>query len=469
MPDIKASAKKALGGAAASAAKALAAIKKKLAIPTIPPFPEIAINIKSLISVKLIKAAIKKKIDAVKDILDPTKIKDQLSGDKKTGIIASITPRQVKDLVKAAKEGSKLTPKEAITGTLEKFTGVSLDQDNLLQSLGGAVLDSIKSQISALKDTFMQTVVGCINKAVRDLLNKFPTLDFLINLEDRLNGILGKFRNQLEQKIDAELRGLMYQKIKIHQLTLFKQSLHGSIRSICPEATPASSAEVKAFMDSYEEGKKKREEANKVKDTKNQIDDQSPATPKVPTPASVQDSLSERVRRDMGKSDYRAQVANQAATNGVNATQRTIAKGQAVSNNTVSSIVSSQHRLPGGTLTYVFTGRRTISGRWQTEEEKKQNKELAARIDAQVKANANFKGSTGTLATVPGVGGQWSSMTSSGDMTDWYEKTTNPAPAVINIRDRRSGETEKEYQHYLAYAKAGLDVDSVVFMGGGDD
>ena len=105
MPDIKASAKKALGGAAASAAKALAAIKKKLAIPTIPPFPEIAINIKSLISVKLIKAAIKKKIDAVKDILDPTKIKDQLSGDKKTGIIASITPRQVKDLVKAAKEG----------------------------------------------------------------------------------------------------------------------------------------------------------------------------------------------------------------------------------------------------------------------------------------------------------------------------------------------------------------------------
>ena len=57
MPDIKASAKKAIGGAQASAAAALAAAKKMLAIPTIPPFMEIAANIQSLITVKLIKEA----------------------------------------------------------------------------------------------------------------------------------------------------------------------------------------------------------------------------------------------------------------------------------------------------------------------------------------------------------------------------------------------------------------------------
>jgi hypothetical protein len=243
-----------------------------LVLPTIPPFMEMAANIKGIISGKVIKEAIKKKVDTVKDILDPTKIKDQISGDKKTGIIASVMPRQVKDLVKAAREGSKLTPKEALTGVLEKFTGVNLDQDNLLESLGGAVLDNINAQIDALKTTVMQTIVGCINKAVRDLINKFPTLDFLINLEDKLNGILGNFRNKLEQKIDAELRGLMYQKIKIHQLTLFKQRIHGSIRDICPEATPASSAEVKAFMDSFEEGKRKREEAHKEKNEKDKIE-----------------------------------------------------------------------------------------------------------------------------------------------------------------------------------------------------
>ena len=269
MPNIKGPAKKAMTSAAATAAAFASSIKKMLVLPTIPPFIEMAVNFKPLIPVKLIKDAIKKKIDAAADILDPTKIKDQLLGDKKTGIIASIMPRQVKDLVKAAREGSKLTPKEALTSTLEKFTGVNLDQDNLLESLGGAVLDNINAQINALGSTIMQTLVGCIDKAVRDLLNKLPALDFLINLEDRLNGILGKFRNQLEQKIDAELRGLMYNKIKIHQLTLFKQSIHGSIRGICPEATPASSAEVKLFMGALEEGNKKREEANRIKDTRN--------------------------------------------------------------------------------------------------------------------------------------------------------------------------------------------------------
>jgi len=348
MPNI---AKKAITSAAASAAGAIAALKKMIAIPMIPPFMELAANLKSLISVKLIKEAIKKKIDAVKDILDPTKIKDQISGDKKTGIIASVMPRQVKELVKAYKQGLKLTPKEGITSVLEKFTGVNLDQDNLLQSLGGAVLDSINAQISALKQTFMQTVVGCINKAVRDLLNKFPTLDFLINLEDRLNGILGKFRNQLEQKIDAELRGLMYNKIKIHQLTLFKQSLHGSIRSICPEATPASSAEIREFMNAFEEGKRKREEAYEDKDKKNQIDDQGQAKPKAIGESSTRKSVSPKVLRDWRtKPDVKMQKITDSGDDIMGAFKQSVKAGQAVSNNTVSSIVRRRSRLKGGAI-----------------------------------------------------------------------------------------------------------------------
>ena len=359
MPDIKGSAKKALGGAAAAAAGALAALKKMIAIPMIPPFMELAANLKSLISVKLIKEAIKKKIDAVKDILDPTKIKDQISGDKKTGIIASVMPRQVKELVKAYKQGMKLTPKEAITSTLEKFTGVNLDQDNLLQSLGGAVLDSINAQINALKQTFMQTVVGCINKAVRDLLNKFPTLDFLINLEDRLNGILGKFRNQLEQKIDAELRGLMYHKIKIHQLTLFKQSLHGSIRSICPEATPASSAEVKAFMDAFDEGKRKREEAYEDKDRKNQIDDQGQANPKAIGETTTRTSVTPRDERDWRNNpDAKMQKITDSGDDIMAATKKAVT-AKPPSKNTVSSIVRRSSRLKGGARLMQLSKRRS--------------------------------------------------------------------------------------------------------------
>jgi len=236
-------------------AGAVAAVKS-LVVPTIPPFVELAKNAKNLLSGKIIKEAIKKKVDTVKKVLDPREIGKQLTGEKNTGIVASIVPRQVRQLAQAYKQGLKLTPKEAITSTLEKFTGVNLDQHNLLQSLGAAVISSITNEINALKNTFLSTIIGCVNKAVRDLINKFPTLDFLINLEDKLNNILGNFRNKLEQRIDAELRGLMYNKIKIHQLTLFKQRLHGQIRDICPEATPASSAEVKELMDAFEEGKR---------------------------------------------------------------------------------------------------------------------------------------------------------------------------------------------------------------------
>jgi len=343
MPNI---AKRALTSAKSQAAAFASSIKKALQLPTIPAFFE---NFKSLISIKVIKDAIKKKVDAVADILDPTNPFKQLKGDKKTGIIASVIPSQVKDLVKAAKEGSKLTPKEALTGTLEKFTGVNLDQDNLLQSLGGAVLDNINTQIDALRQTVVQTVIGCINKAVRDLLNKFPTLDFLINLEERLNSILGKFRNQLEQKIDAELRGLLYNKIKIHQLTLFKQSLHSSIRDICPEATPASSAEVKTFMDAFEEGKRKREEANKVKDTTNQVDDQSDIKSPEIGEQGYRDPPSEKKVKDYVENPGALAKDVESSAGALTDTMKKVAKSQKqISPNTVSSIVRRRSRLKGG-------------------------------------------------------------------------------------------------------------------------
>ena len=328
-------------------AGAKAAVRKIIAVPTIPTFPEIAKN--TLISGKIIKEAIQKKVDVVKDTLDPTKLTDQLTGDKKTGIIASITPTQIKDLAKAAKQGSKLTPKEAITGTLEKFTGVNLDQDNLLGSLGGAVLDNITSEINALKASFMQTVLGCINKAIRDLLNKFPTIDFLINLEDRLNGILGKFRNQLEFKIDAELRGLVYNKIKIHQLTLFKQRLHGQIRDICPEATPASSAEVKELMDAFEEGKRRREQEFEDTERKNQIDELDPPSPRRTGESSTRDPVPDTtIAQWRNNPDKKQQDIMNKSDQIVGTLNTSIQKDQKVSNNTVSSIVKSRHRFKGG-------------------------------------------------------------------------------------------------------------------------
>ena len=386
-------------------AGAVAAVKS-LVVPTIPPFVELAKNAKNLLSGKIIKEAIKKKVDTVKKVLDPREIGKQLTGEKKTGIVASIVPRQVRQLAQAYKQGLKLTPKEAITSTLEKFTGVNLDQHNLLQSLGSAVISSITNEINALKNTFLSTIIGCVNKAVRDLINKFPTLDFLINLEDKLNNILGNFRNKLEQRIDAELRGLMYNKIKIHQLTLFKQRLHGSIRGICPEATPASSAEVASFINAYEEGKRKRELENAVDTTSNQIDEQEPASPKRVQNTSYRQEVSQKRIKELRENpEVVANVVNENSnriTSSIVKSATEQANTKNISNNKVSNIVADSSKLKGGRATYVKTEGAT--GSWMSEEERQENKELAKQIYTQTANNPEFNtGSNGaTIASNTG-------------------------------------------------------------------
>ena len=162
-------------------------------------------------------------------------------------VVDTITPSQVKQVGAAYKAGLNASPKQVINETLESFTGVDLSQGAGVDGLGAQAKNFIEGQAASLTMQLEQQVLGCINTAIRDLMNKVPAIDFILNFEDRINGILGKFRNKLERKIDAELRKLTYQKIKIHQVTLFKQRIRGKIKDICPAATPASVAEVQDF------------------------------------------------------------------------------------------------------------------------------------------------------------------------------------------------------------------------------
>ena len=162
-------------------------------------------------------------------------------------VLDTITPDQVRQVGAAYKEGLNSSPKQVINETLESFTGVDLSQGAGIDGLGAQAKNFIEGQAAGLVMQLEQQVLGCINTAIRDLMNKSPELDFVFNFEERINGILGKFRNKLEFKIDAELRKLTYQKIKVHQVALFKQRIRGKIKDICPAATPASVAEVQDF------------------------------------------------------------------------------------------------------------------------------------------------------------------------------------------------------------------------------
>jgi len=175
---------------------------------------------------------------------------DTLVTDQKQSVIDvvdTITPTQVKQLGSAYKEGLNASPKQVINETLGEFTGINFSQTAGIDGLGAQAKNFISEQGGNLLMQLEQQILGCINTAIRDLMNKSPELDFLINFEDRINQMLGRFRNKLERKIDEELRKLTYQKIKVQQIALFKQRIRLKIKDICPAATPASVAEVQDF------------------------------------------------------------------------------------------------------------------------------------------------------------------------------------------------------------------------------
>tara|TARA_R110002051_G_scaffold194884_2_gene263094 strand:+ start:641 stop:2041 length:1401 start_codon:yes stop_codon:yes gene_type:complete len=186
-------------------------------------------------------------------------------------VVDTVTPSQIKQVAAAYKEGLNASPKQVINETLEKFTGVDLSQGVGLDGVGAQVKDFIKGQAAGLTMQLEQQILGCINTQIRDLMNKVPSIDFILNFEDRINGILGNFRNKLEFKIDAELRKLAYNKIKIQQVTLFKQRIRAQIKNICPGAAPASVAEVQDFNNKIKGFIDKRKSANKTDDTENTI------------------------------------------------------------------------------------------------------------------------------------------------------------------------------------------------------
>lgn len=187
---------------------------------------------------------------------------DQKAATKQ--VVDSIIPVQVKQLTEAYKDGLNSTPKEVINETLEKFTGIDLSQNAGIDGISQKLKSYIQEQAAGLTIQLEQQLLGCINKHIRDLMNKVPEIDFIINFEDRINQALSKFRNNLERKIDAELRKIAYDKIKVHQVTLFKQRIASKIRNICPDATPASIPEVRDFNNKVKKLFNQRQENSTV-------------------------------------------------------------------------------------------------------------------------------------------------------------------------------------------------------------
>ena len=218
---------------------------------------------------------------------------DTLVNDQKQSaidVVDAITPVQARQLGTAYKEGLNASPKQVINETLGEFTGINFSQTAGAEGFGAAAKNFITERGGELLLQLEQQILGCINTAIRDLMNKHPEVDFILNFEDRINGILGNFRNKLEKTIDKELRKLTYQKIKVQQIALFKQRIRSKIKDICPAATPASVAEVQDFNNRIKSFINTRKQENAPRDIEPTLQPNKISEPKTATKGQISTS-----------------------------------------------------------------------------------------------------------------------------------------------------------------------------------
>jgi len=158
-------------------------------------------------------------IDTVQTTLNPA------------NVIERVTPSQVKDLLNA-------NPVNEINDMLGNISGVKISQE--FNNITSQLTDQVKGFVNGSIDQLEAQVLGCINKAIKDFLDENPIIDNILNFDNFINIELSKIKNKLESKIDKELRKLVYKKIKIQQVAIFKQKIAFSIKKICPDASPDS-------------------------------------------------------------------------------------------------------------------------------------------------------------------------------------------------------------------------------------
>ena len=242
---------------------------------------------------------------------------DTLVKDQKQSaidVVDAITPVQARQLGAAYKEGLNASPKQVINETLGDLTGIDFSQTAGVDGLGAQAKNFIEAKGADLVMQLEQQILGCINTAIRDLMNKHPEVDFILNFEDRINGVLGKFRNKLERKIDQELRKLTYQKLKVQQIALFKQRLRLKIKNICPAATPASVAEVQDFNNRIKRLINKRKKSNV--DTTPTLKPEKISEPKTETKSQVAtppEGISEKAKKDYSEKRIATQIAKETS------------------------------------------------------------------------------------------------------------------------------------------------------------
>jgi hypothetical protein len=171
-------------------------------------------------------------------------VEDQVATAKNVlsldNVVDRVTPIQVKQILNAKS-------KNAINDTLGDLSGIKNGQ--FFSDVGAQLTSKVNNFIQQSKSQIEAQVFGCLNSAIRDILDKNPSIEKILLFDQFINRELSKIKNKLESKIDFELRKIAYKKIKVHQVAIFKQKIRKAIKNICPDATPASPSQIRQYKD----------------------------------------------------------------------------------------------------------------------------------------------------------------------------------------------------------------------------
>lgn len=262
------------------------------------------------------------------------------------GVVKSVTKGDVQDLTaslgKITGIESLQTPPENFKDTgrfvndvIREGTGIDVkestqDITNILKQPSAAKLKNIfNDEISSIKEQLIQQIAGCIEAEINKIRNilhgkGIPGIPGIPGLEPDLviRQRIGEFRLKVVRDIRREIEKFKYEKLKIHQVAIYRQKIQKAIRSIC-HAPPSTNRKyqldniLKRTKELANDGEKRKVKINlgisKARDATSDILERF-KNPKI-SPIVYTTEYTEVDYDEIQKNGYKDTVLNAAANN----------------------------------------------------------------------------------------------------------------------------------------------------------
>ena len=128
---------------------------------------------------------------------------------------------------------------DKLTGALEKLTGVNLTA-TFNQFTSPINIDArLRENAVGLKEQIIAEIRECIERHLRSIISINPILRIILDPAGALARAIAELRLKIQRRIQKEIEGILYRKLKIQRVAIFRQRILQAVRFICPETGTA--------------------------------------------------------------------------------------------------------------------------------------------------------------------------------------------------------------------------------------